>query len=154
MCECIIDQEECPDGNACTYCHSELELLYHPVEYKTKMCQRGSHPHQDHCPHAHTEDELRDVSGYKDLMNFPKKKRLELIDHDEEKNDTSGDVVAELPSQLKSEKGGRMKKSISLNYTNPGGFEAAMQTPSKRNNKRKKKGKNKGKYEGKGVEAI
>lgn len=69
MCENIMKFGQCPDNDQCQYCHSELELLYHPVEYKTKMCDKGSHPLQDFCPNAHTEDEFRDVSGYQQLID-------------------------------------------------------------------------------------
>lgn len=58
------------------------------------------------------------------------------IDENEEKPQ---DKITELPVKLSSlKKGRKMKKSVSLNYTGPGGIEAVFPTPKKKNKNKKK----------------
>jgi len=94
-------------------------------------------------------------------METPRVQREELIsvtDSSLEENKQQVDSVAELPIKLQSQtSGGRMKKSVSMNYSGPGGIEAAMQTPKKKlqNKKQKKKqGKNKSVKGDKSCEAL
>lgn len=134
-----------------------MELLYHPMEYKTKMCEKGSHPLQDFCPHAHTDKEIRDVSGYQALCDIPNKTRKVEEEEDSkipEQNSPPRDSVAELPVKLQTS--GKIKKSVSMNYYGPGGMEVALQTPVKKskNKRRKGKGKGKGTVDGRNTDAI
>lgn len=83
-------------------------------------------------------------------METPAMQREEIksvTDSSVEENKRQADSVAELPIKLQPQaNGGRMKKSVSMNYSGPGGIEAALQTPKKKlqNKKQKKKtGKNK-----------
>ena len=85
---------------------------------------------------------MRHVEEYFRLLE-PEKPPVE---QEEESIEKPLDQVAELPSKPQSKlPGGRMKKSVSMNYTGPGGIEAAMQTPKKKNNNRSKKKRNKSK---------
>jgi len=158
ICEQIMDSGECSEGNECTYCHSDLELEYHPTQYKSKMCDRGSHPLQDYCPHAHTEGELRDVSGYIAIMDKPVKvmRNHEFFEDADSGNMTPTDVVTELPRNLQSKNSCKgIKKSVSMNYSGPDGMDVDIQSPKKKNNKKRKR-QNKGKtqQDGKSIEAI
>lgn len=146
----------CKNGGTCHYCHSELELLYHPIEYKTRIWEKGSHPLQDFCPHAHTQDEIRDVRGYLQLIDIPPQERsLEETPILDDEDSVHIDQVLELPTKLQDHKIKGMKKSVSLNYTGPGGFEVAFQqTPKKKPGKNKKKKKAKSIQEGKSIDTI
>eukprot|EP00543_Licmophora_paradoxa_P018129 CAMPEP_0202478460 /NCGR_PEP_ID=MMETSP1360-20130828/94470_1 /ASSEMBLY_ACC=CAM_ASM_000848 /TAXON_ID=515479 /ORGANISM="Licmophora paradoxa, Strain CCMP2313" /LENGTH=847 /DNA_ID=CAMNT_0049105739 /DNA_START=1773 /DNA_END=4316 /DNA_ORIENTATION=- len=53
---------ECEKGVSCGYCHSKEELLYHPLNYKTKVC-KSSTGHAckfgDVCPYQHPNDRVQ-----------------------------------------------------------------------------------------------
>jgi len=56
------EKENCKDKE-CQFSHGEMEILYHPHNYKTKMCQaymKGSGcPKKNYCSFAHGRHELR-----------------------------------------------------------------------------------------------
>ena len=120
------------------------------------MCKKGSHPLQDFCPHAHTQDEIRDVKGYLQLLDIPAQERVsQEIAAFEEEESVHIDQVLDLPSKLRDYTIKGIKKSVSLNYTGPGGFEVAFQqTPKKKPGKNKKKKKTKSIQDGKSTDAI
>jgi len=89
ICQNIINFNEWENGVSCKYCHSELEFLYHPVEYRTNIWQKASHPFSDFCPHAHTAEEIREVSGYFKYLEIPsQEKKEEHKETEKEKRNT------------------------------------------------------------------
>lgn len=160
-----IQNGACDQGNDCKYCHSELEYLYHPVQYKTQMCQKGSHPFPDFCPHAHTEEDIRDVKGYFQWLQIPRQdlreeqnkveeqEKIEEQESEEKPLDKVDDLPAKLPAKRK---GGKMKKSVSMNVAGPGGMEAAFpfNKKKKQGRNRKKSTKSKKSVDGKIIDAL
>ena len=102
------------------------------------MCDKGSHPFSESCPHAHKEEDIREVSGYLSFIDMPSQKRIERVE-EQESEEKPLDQVAQLPPRLGPKKKGKMKKSVSMNVTGPGGMEAALQTPKKQNRGKNKK---------------
>jgi len=52
----------CITGDSCPRAHGWLEIVYHPLLYKTKRCQsyqRFDVCHKNHCAKAHKETEIR-----------------------------------------------------------------------------------------------
>jgi len=64
MCEYVQNDQICPNGNNCRFCHNKVEQLYHPEKYKKKFCLY--HPHSiykceygNFCSFAHSENEIQ-----------------------------------------------------------------------------------------------
>lgn len=152
MCPSVSAGDECDVGKDCDMCHSYLELSYHPCVYKTKICPKGPHPLQDYCPDAHQESEIRDVSGYLELLGPEKVQEITNAnftrDDPNEEDKQTEDVITPLPESQPSRKKS-MKKSVSMNVTTEGGIESALSQPQQQqpqqNNKRNRKKKNKSK---------
>lgn len=155
MWEQIATIGQCNQGKDCGKCHSELELWFHPCLYKTKLCQKGPHPLQDYWPDAHQENEIRDVTGYLQLLETTCISTEVMIDDckTDSSNDNmhrADDYVAPLPQPSPKKK--LIKKSVSMNITAEGGMETVMQQVSQQvpaalqqQNKKNRKKKNKSK---------
>jgi hypothetical protein len=123
------------------------------------MWEKGSHPLQDFWPHAHTQEDIRDVRGYLQLMDISVQQRyLEEISIPEEDENIQNDTVSELPIKLQTPGADLIKKPSSVNDPGHGGFEVEFhQSPKKKDEKnmnKKKKKKTKSIQEGKSTDAI
>ena len=130
---------ECSKKDACEYCHSEIELMYHPWEYKTKMCDKQSHPTPNYWWFAHSEGEIRDITGYKALLPKEPEEVKNIVENmsntSSDSNKQFAENVAELPLRIESEETkGKIKKWVSLCYSGAGGIEEAF-NPNKNSNK-------------------
>jgi hypothetical protein len=60
-----MDPKDCPNPMSCQWCLGKDELIYHPLIFKTKMCDgclddKGyCSKYGRHCAKAHSEDDLR-----------------------------------------------------------------------------------------------
>jgi len=62
LCSYIAKKKQCPQGEACIYCHTRVEEFYHPDKYKAKYCQsffqNGECEYGEYCSFAHSELEV------------------------------------------------------------------------------------------------
>ena len=56
--------ELCPEGLLCKKCHTTVEKLYHPDQYKRKNCDRYRCNQQEICAFYHGTGEKNDVIKY------------------------------------------------------------------------------------------
>lgn len=59
--ESFDDKKVCPRGDACVFCHSTVELLYHPDFFRKRLCNQAMTtgcPRAHLCASAHTREEL------------------------------------------------------------------------------------------------
>lgn len=111
---CETKPSECENGDACKFCHTEMELLFHPVEYKAKMCEKGPHPLQEFCPNAHDEDEIRDVTGYQtlvdEILSASSERKFEFSpDSSPKQDEIPQDEIADLPTVVKPQGADKIK---------------------------------------------
>ena len=61
-------RENCPNGVDCKQAHTQTEILYHPLSFRTTQCTKDhSNPEtrpKDSCPYFHSENDRRDVSQF------------------------------------------------------------------------------------------
>ncbi len=57
MCERRLKDAKCEVGCHCA--HSQCEIDYHPLQYKTRMCPNKGECRAQHCPRAHSVSDLR-----------------------------------------------------------------------------------------------
>jgi len=73
LCSFIAKKKQCPQGDACIYCHTRVEEFYHPDKYKAKFCQShlsvtGLCDYGEYCSFAHNESEISiDLIGKFDM---------------------------------------------------------------------------------------
>lgn len=69
MCNSI--KVECKAGEDCQYCHNREELVYHPLVFKTKLCEymvddkNFCTKYGRHCAKAHSNEDKRIASNNK-----------------------------------------------------------------------------------------
>eukprot|EP01071_Lankesteria_metandrocarpae_P001297 Lankesteria_metandrocarpae@DN1453_c0_g1_i2.p1 len=104
----------CNRGRECSYAHSKEEELYHPLMYKTKMCNAQPSCYRCHCPFAHNRNELRDPLANPQVRAFWGQSK-KCVHQDEEIIDT-----ARSSSLLRKDKQKRCSKA-SLSKKTRGG---------------------------------
>ncbi|CAG9310345.1 unnamed protein product [Blepharisma stoltei] len=97
--------DDCDKGDQCTFAHSEDELKYHPLKYKTKNCRfnDGSCPLGKYCPFAH--DDLRAPSSFS-ISSHTQPSSLSLSQHNESTNKsrTETTIETEISTQVEEDK--------------------------------------------------
>ncbi len=50
---------DCENKKSCDHCHNKYELLFHPINYKQKLCDQAGNCKKDRdlCPYIHIIDE-------------------------------------------------------------------------------------------------
>ncbi|GBF88181.1 hypothetical protein Rsub_00893 [Raphidocelis subcapitata] len=54
-----LQNQPCPRGDSCQYCHSVFEYWMHPSRYRTQLCQNGANCRRTVCFFAHSVSDLR-----------------------------------------------------------------------------------------------
>lgn len=58
-CPDVKQNQPCPRGDSCQYCHSVFEYWLHPSRYRTALCQNGVNCRRSVCFFAHSVSDLR-----------------------------------------------------------------------------------------------
>lgn len=58
-CPEVKQNQPCPRGESCQYCHSVFEYWLHPSRYRTQLCQNGAKCKRGVCFFAHSVSDLR-----------------------------------------------------------------------------------------------
>eukprot|EP00916_Digyalum_oweni_P024264 GHVL01040100.1.p1 GENE.GHVL01040100.1~~GHVL01040100.1.p1 ORF type:complete len:712 (-),score=149.47 GHVL01040100.1:23-2158(-) len=125
-----IDRSKCFKNRECPYAHNREEQVYHPLIYKTVLCndfiQKGSCP-RFYCPFAHASEELRPINlphgvspeliiGASDSVDVPSMEN-EIKDHPknifwinskialQENFDLNAGLILDTPGVLRTDQG-------------------------------------------------
>ena len=72
----------------CKYCHTKNELYFHPMRFRTNLCNRTPCPYGEYCPDIHKMkiEEYKDDECYKKLMKEYKELKKTLYKMEELEN--------------------------------------------------------------------